>query len=74
MKYYKVKANFDQLRIDGNGSFLVANELYTKVEVEKLRKKYEHLNRKAYNFDSIFDVVEISKHKIYWFFGTRFAS
>ena len=74
MKYYKVKAEFDQFKIDGNGNFLVANELYTKREVGKIREKYEHFHRKAYNFDRMFEVVEISKRKIYWLFGARFAS
>ena len=74
MKYYKVKADFDQFKIDGNGNFLIANELYTEKEVDKIRKKYEHFYRRVYNFDRIFEVVEISKRKIYWCFGARFAS
>lgn len=74
MKYYKVKADFDQFKLDRNGNFLVANELYTKKEVEKIREKYEHANRRVCDFDRMFEVVEISKHKIYWFFGARFAS
>lgn len=61
MKYYKIKKEYDnKKRNDGN--ILIGNELYTKKEKEK------------YNIpDLCCDIVEISKNKIYWFFGARFA-
>lgn len=73
MKYYRVKPEFDNRRYSVNGDFFIANELYTEKEVEKISKKYNILYAKVYNFNSIFEVVEISKRKIYWFFGARFA-
>lgn len=53
------------------GLAFVKNELLTETE---LKKKCE---RNKWNFDKIvehnFSVVEISKRKIYWFFGCRFS-
>ena len=62
MKYYKVKKEADQKRRK-DGSIYIANELYT--EKEAIR---QHLNL------AFMEPVEISKNKIYWFFGARFES
>ena len=61
MKYYKVKKEYDQTRRK-DGSVLIANELYTKKEVDKY-----HINK------NMCDEVNISKHNIYFCFGARFA-
>lgn len=63
MKYYKVKQESDN--VTHNKGFLVANELYTEKELDKLNLsgKFIELN---------FDKVEISKFKTYWLFGARF--
>lgn len=60
MLYFKVKKEFDQKRRKDN-SILIANELYTKKELEK------------YSISSnAVDSIEISKKDIYFFFGARF--
>lgn len=61
MTYFKIKKAADQRkRIDG--SIYVANELYTLKEKEK------------YNIPvAYYDTIEISKSKIYFMFGARFA-
>lgn len=64
MLYYRVKPQYDNCYKNPkihDGSIYVAKELYTEKEVQK-----QNLNR---NF---LEPVEISKKKIYWFFGARF--
>ena len=62
MKYYKIKAEHDNRRRK-DGSIYVANELYTEKEKEK------------YNIPlNYYDVVEISKRNVYFFFGARFST
>ena len=73
MKYYKVKPekdNTDKFVFVGsdktkikNDGFFVGNELYTPKERERIARS-----------DSIFDIVDIPKNKIYFFFGARFSS
>lgn len=72
MKYYKAINDKDMIFADRTkGLAFVKNELLTETE---LKKKCE---RNKWNFDKIvehnFSTVEISKRKIYWFFGCRFA-
>ena len=71
MTYYRVKADMDNRKkyeytSDGKiifkGNILVGNELYTPAERKKIA-----------NADKFFDLVEVKKNKIYWFFGARFA-
>ena len=72
MKYYRVKNEYDNTRKFRyvnrekthikNDDILIAGELYTQKEREKL-----------YNDDKCFEVVEIPKNKIYFFFGARFS-
>ena len=61
MKFYKVTKELDQKRV-GN-TFLVGGELLTESEAKKLNC-LELLNQKV-------EVVNISKFKTHWFFGTR---
>lgn len=61
MLYYKIKASADQ-RQRKDGSFLIANELYTQKEAERFK-----INPAYY------DKAEASKRKVYFFFGCRFA-
>ena len=69
MKYYRVKPEYDnKTRYTRNNhkqsisnGILVGNELYTTKEYARLAMCPEW-----------FEVVEISKRKIYWFFGARF--
>lgn len=75
MRYYRVKPEYDQKQRIKNYRYsikrkpdgiYVANELYTAGELEKfyLTLEQEHKG---------FEVVEIPKNKVYWFFGCRFA-
>lgn len=72
MIYYRVKPEFDNraryvyigssnLKIRQDG-ILVAHELYTPRERERLAVHDKH-----------FEKVEISRKSIYWCFGARFA-
>ena len=73
MTYYKVKPEFDNCNkyvfvghsnlIIKNDGILISNELYTPREREKIA-----------NNSKYFDVVEIPKSKVYFFFGARFAA
>lgn len=61
MKYYKIKREYDN-RKRKDGSVYIANELYTEKEKEKYNIPLNYC-----------DIVEISKKKIYFFFGARFS-
>lgn len=69
MTYYKVKPEYgnttlyklnkhNERRYNG---ILIARELYTPAERAKLMVT-----------DDAFEIVEVSKRRIYWFFGARF--
>lgn len=69
MKYYRVKPEYDnytkyvwRYNQGVSDGILIADELYTPTEYKKLA-----------NYHGYFEEVEISKKKIYWFFGARFA-
>ena len=83
MIYYKVKPEFDNVVVSKNFDFLVGNELYTTKEIRKLEKLYanrrnyagaekELENKERVKFYSMFDLVTISKQRVYWSFGARF--
>ena len=78
MTYYRVKPEYDNTRYTRTdkrtgrttwGGFLIANELYTLRELERMAengcKRLE-----PYKFEP----VEISKRRVYWCFGARFAA
>lgn len=67
MLYYKVKPAFDQTYFKRKFSveFLVAGELYTPAEIRTIS---------GLDINKVFEIVEISRKKIYWFFGARFAA
>ena len=80
MKYYRVKKQFDAVEVwkqeNGKNYFtfsavLAANELYTPTEYKKLITGAKF--RTAADEAWIFEPVEISRKKIYFFFGKRFA-
>lgn len=70
MKYYRVKPEYDnKKRYQWNNhrqgvpdGILIGNELYTPAEYKKLA-----------NCPAWFEEVEISRKKVYFFFGARFA-
>lgn len=84
MLYYRVPQSFDNSRVLRRGKdsilrytdiFLVGKALYTEREIQKMRATYfetYHL-RRFLSRDEIFEPVEVSKKKVYRFFGFRFA-
>lgn len=82
MKYYKVKPQFDNaqiLKTTGRGyykiyGFLVGNELYTPAELKKLLNGATFRGCGIKDDTIIFDEIEISKNKTYFFFGARFEA
>lgn len=76
MRYYRVKPQYDNKRLCAInrgkyvncGDILIARELYTVKEWEKIVKSHVFGCSPA---DCV-EVVEIPKNKIYWFFGARF--
>lgn len=71
MRYYKVKPEYDNKacytwnnkKQGVQDGILIANELYTPGEFRRIA-----------NCPAWFDIVEVSKRKIYFFFGVRFAA
>lgn len=61
MQFYKITKQLDQIRV--KNTFLVCGELITKKEAEKLGC-LDLLKKEA-------EIVNISKFKTHWFFGTR---
>ena len=72
MIYYRVKPEFDNCNKDKNFGIFIGNELYTEKELIKVKRRYYNYYKTVLNFDRIFERVEISKRRIYWFFGARF--
>ena len=65
MTYYRVRKEYDQMPKNPrvrDGNILVANELYTEVEFNKL----------PYIYAGAFERIEIPKSQTFWFFGVRF--
>ena len=76
MKYYRVKQQYDNKplcvikrgKYINCGDILIANELYTVKEWEKVVKNHVF----GCSPGNCVELVEISKNNIYWFFGARF--
>lgn len=65
MIYYRVRPQYDQFPQNPkihDGNILVANELYTEVEFNKL----------PFVYAGAFERVEIPRKQTYTFFGARF--
>lgn len=62
MKFWKVKPEYDQAKKGVRGGILIANELYSKAEREKLYLIPERC----------FEVVELDARQTYKAFGARF--
>lgn len=60
MQYFRIRPEFDGLKT-ADGRSLIANELFTAKEFEKLKVT-----------TSVASVVEISKRNVYISFGARF--
>ena len=84
MTYYRVKPEFDNRKLSKSYEILVKNELFTVKEWEKACNKWANRNNMHHDvivevtpgvkqaFGVMFDIVEVSKNKTYWFFGARF--
>ena len=67
MIYYRVRPQYDQFPQNPrvrDYNILVANELYTEAEFNKL----------PFVYAGAFERVEIPKSQTYWLFGARFAT
>ena len=85
MLYYQVTPAADNRRISKDSDILVGRELYTPHEYEyKLLQFADMCGVIAHTADDVprtiadlfrrnFNVVQVSRKKIYWFFGARFA-
>lgn len=73
MLYMRVKEKADQFVIDKNFNILIANELYTIREFEKIRYNFMKIGGSTTKLKDKFDLVDIPKNKTYFFFGARFA-
>lgn len=84
MQYYRVKPQYDNCKLSRSFEILVGTELFTAKEWEKACIKWANRNtlHRGENktvtpavkqaFSRMFDIVEVSKNKTYWFFGARF--
>ena len=64
MRYYRVKPEYDGKHDYFTGYTTIKNELLTERE---RNSKFRYLT------DDVFEIVEVSRKKIYWMFGARFA-
>lgn len=82
MLYYRVKPEFDNTQVlkrKGkalvcDGSILVGNELYTEKELARLTQRAVFRGNGCKDNKAPFEAVNISKRRVYWFFGARFES
>lgn len=74
MLYMKVKPDADQFVINKKHDILIANELYTIKEFEKLRYDFLKMGRGTAALKDKFELVDISRKQIYFFFGARFSN
>lgn len=84
MKFYQVKREADNKKLDKKCNIFVGGELFTEKEMEKYDRRWA--NRNSVNhcveieytpelkkkFLENFIEREIPKNKTYWFFGARF--
>ena len=74
MLYMKVKPAADNFIINKKFDILVANELYTIKEFEKLRYEFLKMGRGTVELKDKFEIVDISRKQTYFFFGARFSN
>ena len=84
MKFYQVKREADNKKIDKNWNIFVGGELFTEKEMEKYGRRWANRNNVnrgteieytpalKKKFLEYFIEREIPKNKTYWFFGARF--
>lgn len=74
MLYYRVKPDADQFVINKKCDILIADELYTIKEFEKLRYEFLKMGRGTVELKNKFEIVDIPRKQTYFFFGARFAN
>lgn len=74
MLYMRVKPSADQFVINKKYDILIANELYTIKEFEKLRYEFLKMGRGTMELKDKFELVDISRKQTYFFFGARFSN
>lgn len=74
MLYMRVKPGADQFVINKKHDILIANELYTIKEFEKLRYEFLKMGRGTMELKDKFELVDISRKQTYFFFGARFSN
>lgn len=74
MLYMRVKPSADQFVINKKYDILIANELYTIKEFEKLRYEFLKMGRGTMELKNKFELVDISRKQTYFFFGARFSN
>ena len=84
MKFYQVKREADNKKLDKNWNIFVGGELFTEKEMEKYGRRWANRNRVHHGteieytptlkkkFLENFIEREIPKNKTYWLFGARF--
>ena len=84
MKFYQVKHEADNKKLDKNWNIFVGGELFTEKEMEKYGRRWANRNRVnrgakieytsslKKKFLENFIEREIPKNKTYWCFGARF--
>lgn len=85
MKFYQVKREADNKKLDKNWNIFVGGELFTEKEMEKYGRRWANRNNMKRGtkieytqdlkskFMRYFIEREIPKNKTYWFFGARFS-
>lgn len=84
MKFYRVRPEYDNVKLSKSWEILVGSELLTPAEYNKALRKYANRNNMSrvseeptdsdhVSFGSKFDIVDVKKNQTYWFFGARFA-
>lgn len=69
MKYIMIRPEADNMQKNSRGDIFVGGELYTPREWDAVRANYP---RNAARLDAIGREVNVSKKRIYCFFGARF--
>lgn len=73
MLYLRVKPEADQFVIDKKHNILIANELYTVKEFEKIRYNFMKIGGAPSKLKDKFEYIDIPRKRTYFFFGARFA-
>ena len=71
MLYIMITPEGDNVRKNARGDIFIGGELYTVREWERIRAEY---HRDPEQLRGITRPVDVSKKRVYWFFGARFSA